>query len=371
LATHILRQIISLLPAAPHLILMFQLARQHWPPAGKQPDQRGFSVDSPAVENVWYPAITIGMTTPPPPGDYSMFEIRHLQVFVAIYELRSFSRAAERVHLTQPTVSGHIRTLETIFGIDLFDRSGRETTPTKAGEVLYPFARQILSLQEQTRQEMALFVGKKKGVLEIGGSNIPGEYLLPAAIGHFKQQFPAIQILLKIGDSEEIVAAVAEGTLEIGMVGAVIQRPEVSFQACQADELVFITPPTGTPGATLDIRELRGRPLVVREPGSGTRRTIEQALERIGLGLVEHFDIIAEMGSTEAVRQAVKAGIGGAIISRRAVADDLRHGLLHAPVLTGIDLTRQFYQVLPRHRSLSPLAKAFSTFLRDDCCCNT
>lgn len=298
-----------------------------------------------------------------------MFEIRHLQVFLAIYELRSFSRAAERVHLTQPTVSGHIRTLETMFGTDLFDRTGRETLPTKAGDVLYPFARRILSLQDQARQEMALFVGKKKGVLEVGGSNIPGEYLLPAAIGRFKQQYPDIRVLLKIGDTEEIVTAVAEGTLEIGMVGAVIQRPEVSYQACQEDELIFVTPRGDTDDGnhTVDIGALRGRALVIREPGSGTRRTIEQALDNIGIGLTKHFDIIAEMGSTEAVRQAVMAGIGSTIISRRAVAEDLENGRLHAPQLTGIDLTRQFYQVLPRDRSLSPLASEFSHFLLDSC----
>ena len=172
-----------------------------------------------------------------------MLETRHLQVFMAIWELHSFSKAAEKLYLTQPTISGHLKSLETILGTTLFNRSTRNISPTKAGELFHPFARKILNLMSQSEEEMNLFIGRKKGTLEIGGSNIPGEYILPPAIGRFKQDHPEIKITLKIGDTEDIVAAVADGLLELGMVGAIMDRPDIIFEACLVDDLVLIAPP--------------------------------------------------------------------------------------------------------------------------------
>ncbi len=297
-------------------------------------------------------------------GDYKV-DIRQLQVFMAVWETGSFSHAAQRVHLTQPTVSGHIRSLEDQVGTRLFDRNGRDVTPTKAGELLYPYARQILRLQTQATREISLFLGKEKGSLEIGGSNIPGQYILPVLVGHFKKNHPDIQLMLRIGDTASITAAVASGELELGIVGAVLQRKALSFKACFEDEMVLVVPP-GHPLARkqeIPLADLKDEPFIVRERGSGTRFATECALEATGeLGL-HGLKIIAEMGSTEAIRQAVKAGLGCAIVSRRAVEDDLEHGLLFSPALKGVDLHRQFYLVWHHKRTLSPLAQAFMEFI--------
>ncbi|MBN2332876.1 MAG: LysR family transcriptional regulator [Deltaproteobacteria bacterium] len=292
-----------------------------------------------------------------------MLETRHLQVFLAICKLHSFSRAAEEVNLTQPTVSGHIRTLETLLGTQLFNRAGREITPTKAGKLLLPYARKILNLQEQAEWEMELYVGKKKGTLEIGGSNIPGEYILPLAIGIFKHDRPIIRITLKIGSTAEIIEAVGDGRLELGMVGAVLDQPDIIYQPCLVDELVLVAPPDSplTSDQQLDVSQLTKYPFVMREPGSGTRDTIEEALLRAAGPQYSDLPVIAEMGSTEAIRQAVKAGVGYSIISRRAVSDDIAQGLIQAPELTGINLKRQFYLIF---YTLSPLAADFHQFLK-------
>lgn len=296
-----------------------------------------------------------------------MLETRHLQVFMAIWELHNFSKAAEKVHLTQPTVSGHIKSLETILGTELFNRSAREVSPTKAGELFHPYARQILNLMSQAEQEMDLFIGREKGTLEIGGSNIPGEYILPPAIGRFKKDHPIIKITLKIGDTEEIVTAVAEGRLELGMVGAVIERPDIIFTACLVDDLLLVAPPD-SPVAGKDqvtMAELTSYPFIMREKGSGTRRTIEKALEQVPDMRQNHpFSVIAEMGSTEAIRQAVKAGVGYSIISRRAVQKDVELGLMSSASLPELNLKRQFYLISPKQRHISPLATEFHQFMR-------
>ncbi|NIA20045.1 MAG: LysR family transcriptional regulator [Xanthomonadaceae bacterium] len=299
-----------------------------------------------------------------------MLETRHLQVFMAIWELHSFSKAAEEIHLTQPTVSGHIKSLETILGTELFNRSTRDISPTKAGELFYPYARRILNLMAQAEREMDLFIGREKGTLEIGGSTIPGEYILPPAIGRFKQDRPIIKITLKIGDTRAIVAAVAEGQLELGMVGAIIERPDIIFTACLVDDLLLVTPPDSPLAGKEQVKmaELSNYPFIMREKGSGTRKTIEKALEEAGnLLKTYNFSVIAEMGSTEAIRQAVKAGVGCSIISRRAVQKDVELGLMGASSLPELNLKRQFYLILPKRRRISPLATEFRQFMQQNC----
>jgi DNA-binding transcriptional LysR family regulator len=294
-----------------------------------------------------------------------MIEIRQLQVFLAVWENRSFSRAAQEVHLPQPTVSGHIRVLEEILGVRLFDRGGKEVTPTKAGEVLYPFARQILRLNLQAERGIAMFLGQEKGSLDLGGSNIPGQYILPGLIGRFKAEHPNIRVILRISDTAAIVAAVANGELELGMVGAVIQKKGLSFEPCFHDEMVLIVPPGHRLAdcGQASIEDLASEPFVLREKGSGTRLATERALQAAGNLQLSDLQIVAEIGSTEAIRQAVRAGLGCSIISRRAVTDDLEHGLLHAPVLEGVQLSRKFYLIWHNQRALSPLALAFRSFL--------
>lgn len=298
-----------------------------------------------------------------------MLETRHLQVFMAIWELHGFSKAAEKINLTQPTVSGHIKTLEAILGTELFNRSARDVSPTKAAELFHPYARRILNLMSQAEQEMNLFIGREKGTLEIGGSNIPGEYILPLAVGQFKKGRPIIKITLKIGDTSEIVAAVGEGQLELGMVGAVIERPDIIFEACLVDDLLLVTPPDSPLAGKEQVKmaELTNYPFIMRENGSGTRKTIEKALEQTGNPFqASDLSIIAEMGSTEAIRQAVKAGIGCSIISRRAVQKDVELGLMSASSLPELNLKRQFYLILPKQRRISPLAEEFRQFIQQN-----
>jgi DNA-binding transcriptional LysR family regulator len=294
-------------------------------------------------------------------------DLRQLEVFAGVYELRSFSRAASALRLTQSTVSEHVRLLEEELGTRVFDRLSRETVPTRAGELLYGYARQMLLLRTEARQALDQFLGQVTGTLLVGASTIPGEYVLPAVIGRFRGHHPRVAITLQISDSRGIAQAVLDGQVDMGVVGADPGNRVLETRTLMPDELVLVIPPShawaGRDEATL--AEVRTEPLIVREPGSGSRQALERALESSGGGL-EDMQVVAEMGSTSAIKQAVKAGVGVSIVSRRAVEDECRHGLLGCVKLKDLAVTRQFYVVVHAGRSRSPLCQAFLEFLKNE-----
>lgn len=291
-------------------------------------------------------------------------DLRQLEVFARVVETRSFSRAAEALRLTQSTISEHVRLLEDEVGTRLFDRLGRETVPTRAGELLYDYARRILALRTEARQALEQFLGRISGVLQVGASTIPGEYVLPPLIGRFREKFPQVSMALRIGDTRGIVEAVLEGRVELGVVGARPDHRQLEAVELMPDELVVVVPPGhawfGRRRATLE--DLRAEPLIVREPGSGSRQALEAALDEAGADL-DGLRVIAEMGSTSAIKQAVKAGVGVSIMSKRAVEEECRHGLLWCVKIKDLRFTRHFYVVTHAGRSRSPLCQAFFDFL--------
>ena len=291
-------------------------------------------------------------------------DIRALDVFCKIVELKSFSKAAEAVYLTQPTVSGHIKGLEEFVGLKLLDRLGREVVMTKAGELLYGYAKQVLALRNQALQALEEYKGSLKGHLIIGGSNIPGEYVLPTLLARFKAQYPEISITLKIGDSRDIARGVLQGTYELGAVGAKFDDGQLVYTRLLEDELVVALPADHAWAARPAVAppELFGQPIILREIGSGSRKVLEEALRSAGLD-TSALTVVAELGSTEAVRQAVKSGAGISVISFRAIQEDLDRGTLRTVALEGLRLTRDFYLIYHKVRSRSPLCETFATFV--------
>jgi DNA-binding transcriptional LysR family regulator len=291
-------------------------------------------------------------------------DLRQLEVFAQVVETRSFSRAAAALRLSQSTVSEHVRLLEEELGTRLLDRLGRETVPTRAGELLHGYARRLLGLRTEARQALDQFLGRVSGVLVVGASTTPGEYVLPPLVGHFRARYPEVGITLQIADTRGIVQAVLDGQVELGLVGAPPQERGLEVRPLMPDQLVVVVPPGhawfGRDRATLD--DLRRESLIVREPGSGSRGAFERALEEAGLDLGA-FRIVAEMGTTSAIKQAVKAGVGLSVVSRRAIEDECAHGLLAGVSVTDLSLTRHFYLVTHGARSRSPLCTAFLEFL--------
>ncbi|MCU0574258.1 MAG: selenium metabolism-associated LysR family transcriptional regulator [Syntrophobacteraceae bacterium] len=292
-------------------------------------------------------------------------DIHRLEVFCRVVDLQSFTRAAEASFLTQPTVSEHIRALEETLNEKLVDRLGREVLPTPAGKILYRYARNIIALRDEAIQALDRYKGKLSGHLLIGASTIPGTYILPEIIGAFKTQYPSIQITLKISDSGGIIDKIREGSLEIGMVGARWSDRRVVLEEAFSDELVLTVysdhPWAGRESIRLD--ELQDEPFIMREKGSGTRMVMHQILEASGFDPAR-LNGVAEMGSTEAVRQGIKARIGISILSAQAVAEDVQRGTLVTVETEGVRFLRPFYLVQRKNRQISPLGTAFLGFLQ-------
>jgi DNA-binding transcriptional LysR family regulator len=291
-------------------------------------------------------------------------DLRRLEILAKVAELRSFSRAAEALSLTQPTVSEHVRALEDELGVQLLDRLGRGATPTRAGLLFLGYTERLLSLAREARQAITQFQGRMSGELTVGGSTIPGEYLLPALIGEFKAKYPDISISLRIGDSRDVSQWVDEGRVELGVVGARPAPRTLASRPLTSDELVVVVP-SGHPWcqrAAVTVADLRTEPLLLRERGSGSREALERALGHAGLDLAA-FRLAGEMGSTQAIKQAVRAGIGISLISKRAVQDECRARLLHCVTVQDLDVSRAFHLVVHRERSRSPLATAFLEFV--------
>jgi DNA-binding transcriptional LysR family regulator len=293
-------------------------------------------------------------------------DLWQLTVFCRVVDRKSFSKAAEAIHLSQPTVSSHVKDLEDHFGCQLIDRLARQAVPTQAGRILYSHARRLLALRDETETAMAHFQGKLQGSLVVGGSTIPGGYLLPRVIGLFKKEFPRVMLSLIIADTAGIIDGVLDGNLEFGVVGAETPLKGIVQEKLIEDRMRLIVP-AKHPWAgrkKIPVALLMKEPFIVRERGSGTLVSIRESLLRQGYR-VDALNIVAELGSTEAVRQGIKSGVGVSILSTLAVADELDQGVFKALTIEGVDLARYFYLTRHRQRSLSPLGEAFIRFLKE------
>lgn len=293
------------------------------------------------------------------------FDLRQIEVFSKVVELSSFSKAAEAVCLSQASVSERIATLENLVGTRLLDRLGRQVVPTRAGELLYKHAQALLRMKEAAQLELQDFLGLKTGEIQIGGSTIPGEYILPRVIGRFNREYPDIRVRLTIAGSGEIESRVADGEFELGVIGSKSSDKTLLCQKLWKDNLVLAVPASHPWAARKEVslQELREEPFVARETSSGTLRILEQSLTRAGYKGTDSLRIAARLGTSTAVKEGIKAGLGVSILSAIALQTDLEAGTVASIKIKGLNLDRHFYLVRDRRRRMSPPAEAFNRFL--------
>jgi DNA-binding transcriptional LysR family regulator len=293
------------------------------------------------------------------------FDLRQLEVFVKVLELGSFSKAGEAVHLAQASVSERIATLENMVGAKLLDRMGRTVAPTKAGELLYRHALRLLEMKKAACLEMQDFLGVKQGEIRIGGSTIPGEYILPKVIGRFSKEYPRITVSLTVADSEEIETRVLEGEFELGVIGRKSSNKNLASHELWEDELVLALPATHRWAGKeeVPIQEVVREPFISRELGSGTLKSSEAYLQGAGLKGVDSLKVVARLGTSTAVKEGVKAGIGISILSAIALDTELKAGVLKALRLKGIPMFRHFYLIRDKRRTASPIGRSLMNFL--------
>jgi len=283
---------------------------------------------------------------------------RRLKVFHTVAGVLSFTRAAEILHMTQPAVTHQIRQLEEEFNARLFDRTNNRINLTAAGEQALEYASQILSLYEEMQDSVKTLTGHTAGLVTIGASTTIAEYMLPGLLGDFRRHFPDVQIRLRVANTDAVVAMVADNSVDLGVVEGEVDNQLLRVEHCQQDELQVVLPPSHPLSSKRVIHptELAGHPFIYREDGSGTRSVIERYFTDNGLdenALNRPF----ELGSTEAIKGAVQAGMGITIVSKATVSKELELNQLVALPLDP-PLLRPFYFVRQRQK--------FRTHLIDD-----
>jgi len=300
-------------------------------------------------------------------SSHDPLSIRQIEVFVALVQERSFTRAAKHLHLSQSTVSGHIADLERRLGVRLVERERKGVRTTPAGEALLGPARDILLAERNARQAIEELSGLLKGTLTLGGSTIPAAYLLPAMLARFHAAYPGVKLTVHTGDSKSILDSVRQAGIEAGVVGVPPATDDIESLEVGRDKLVLIMDPGHNLARrqSLEVRDLLAQPIVMRESGSGTRAATERALRSLlGPTAGVRLPVACEVGSTEALKAAVGAGLGPAFVSNLAVESELAAGSLVSRPVQGFEVKRSFFLVTRPVAYLSPAARAFRNLAR-------
>ena len=289
-------------------------------------------------------------------------DMHHLKIFVSVYKYKSFTRASEELHISQPTISEHIKNLENSLGCKLFDRLGRSIMPTTEADVLYPKSLQILDDLKQIQDEITATGDGVKGSLIIGASTIPGTYILPRVAYSFKKQYPEVGFEILIEDSAKITSQVLQHELLCGIVGARKTSDKLFYEPLIEDELVLVATKKVLAQKTVSLSKLTTIPFLQRETGSGTRQTFENFLGKNMSS--DALNVVATLGSTSAVKQAAKESLGASVISRIAVQEELDNNILQEIPIRNLKMKRKFYLVRQKKRTLPPQYLAFCKHLQ-------
>ncbi|MZP30732.1 LysR family transcriptional regulator [Heliobacterium undosum] len=288
-----------------------------------------------------------------------------LSIFKTVVDRGSISLAAQELHMTQSAVSQQILNLEAHFSVKLFDRLHRRLLITTAGKTLYPFAVELEQLYGRARNAMQELTQDISGLLRIGASLTIGEYLLPKLLVLFRQTHPRVSITMDVYNSDQITAMVVTGQLDLGFIESPDQLPGVLIPfPCGGDQLVIVGPADFANSAPLSLAELFQRRWVLREPMSGTRRFFEQFLESHG-ARPDDLQVVMELGSTQAIKEAVKAGLGFSVLSRFAVMEEVAQNALAIIPLAEGRIDRTFTLFYHREKFTTLAVDSFLDFIRN------
>jgi DNA-binding transcriptional LysR family regulator len=286
----------------------------------------------------------------------------HLALFHAVARAGSISGGAAMARVSQPAVSKQIAQLEDELGVHLLERLPRGCRLTEAGQILADYAHRWRSLENDAARAIEEYRGLKRGRLAIGASLTVGGYLLPAVIAEFHRRFPDIELQLEIANTEHIQRSLLEGTIELGLTEGPLESEELESTVFFQDELVAIAP-AGHPllkKGRVTVREICRESVILREEGSGTRAVMERALRRHGLKIKP----LLSLASPEAIKNAVVAGMGIAIVSRLIVALELQVGSLEIVSMKDLTIQRPLHLQRIRGRSQSPAQVKFLEVLK-------
>lgn len=292
---------------------------------------------------------------------------RRLQVFYTVARLLSFTKAAEELHMTQPAVTFQVRQLEEQYNTRLFDRTHNRISLTEAGQKVYECGARIFEIYSEMDNAVRELTGDISGVLILGASTTIAEYMLPVLLGDFKAEYPDVTIRLKVANTDGIVSQIENNAIDLGVVEAPVTNKNLVVEECSTDQLVVIVPP----GHELENQEciplklLGDYPFICREEGSGTREVMLESMHAAGIGPNE-LNVSMELGSLEAIKGAVEAGMGISVISSATIQKELKLGTLIA-IRTEPPIVRPFSFVHQKQKFRMRAMDELLSFARNYC----
>ncbi len=286
-----------------------------------------------------------------------------LKIFCMVTQLQSFSKAAKIMHMSQPAVSTHVKNLEEYYRGQLFERTPHGVTLTKAGDTFYVYAKRILELQDEMEQQLEAVLLRENNHMVVAASTTIGNVSLPCTIYLFKEEHPEVTIRLDIANSEEVIRKIMADEADIGVVETYTDSPDLAAIPVTSDELLLIVPMDHPrTGDTFPLKEFLHHPIILREDGSGSRKILAAALERHGYS-VNDLNVIAEMSTIDAIKSAVEAGLGGAVVPKLTVRKEAYLKTLSVMQIEDLPMPLTYHIVYPAHKSMSSPVKRFIKFL--------
>lgn len=288
----------------------------------------------------------------------------HLETFALAAELGGFTAAARALGLTQAAVSQRVQQLEAVLVAPLFRRKSGRVELTASGRLLYDYAGRIGELHREARAAVTGQSGAPDGELTVAASSVPGEHFLLPLLSAYRDRHPKVRVRATVADTCAAHREVEAGRAHVGLVGGRTDGSHFEYTHIGRDRLVLVVPPAHPwrRRKRVSADDLLRQPLVQRERGSGSRACLERALAAAGRTTAP-ANVALELGSNEAVKDAVSRGFGVAVLSRLAVADDVKSGRLHSIDVAGLSLDRDFWAVRDRRRATPGPARLLLTML--------
>jgi DNA-binding transcriptional LysR family regulator len=298
--------------------------------------------------------------------DFRNISLQQLETLLFLVSEGSFSRAAKKMHLSQPSLTKHIANMEAILGMTVVRREKTGVVLTPEGKIIFDLARKMIKLRDEAGEKIAGIQANEAGDISVAASTIPATYILPHVLGLFRKTHPGIRITVQSADSEEVLNMILGGEKELGIIGKKPARGKLEAEALWRDRLALAVPAghrwAGRPFVPLP--ELMEEPFIVREKGSATREILERYLEEQAKADLSQFRISAEFGSSEAVKEAILAGLGVSILSLRAVTREIKLRLLQEIPVENWRIERSFYLILRRPFNILRHHQLFMDFIR-------
>ncbi len=280
---------------------------------------------------------------------------RHLKIFLTVCEAGNMTHAAKSLYMAQPSVSQAIAELEKYYGVRLFERLNHQLYLTGAGERLQTYAQHILNLSEQAYKELSDL--GQGGSIQIGASLTIGTYLLPDLVSTFRQFHPDIEVFTQVDNTALIEKLILADQLDLGLVEGPVSSPYIIEKTYMEDHLVFIASPRH-PLATqtaIPVQDLSGQAFIAREAGSGTQAIFENAMAAAGVS----WNVAGIYNNNEAMKQAVSANLGLAVVSKIAIIDEVRQGKLVTLDVPGMAFKRRFNLIYHRQKFFTSAMQLF------------